>query len=258
MTEEPASPPPTAAIPAPTRPDWIYGLRGLLFVLGAFGAATFVWMCFSSLWQIAMRVRGFYVQPDFWTGPVPNAIWSACMLFAACLSAVVIRRIESPFMRTIPWLRLNGFRALPLLTFLVLTVGWLLASPWLSHLLGGSSAYQSLLPLNRTPAIVLMVFASSCLMSPLAEEIIYRGIAWPLLTTARWRPWLIATITSLIFATGHQQYTPVDQFSIFLFGLILAGARHFSGSLTLPLLLHVIVNSLLLLQEATAPPSPGL
>lgn len=254
MSEDPAASPYTppatsASIPAPARPDWNHGLRGVLFILGASGAATFVWSCFLWLWQVAMRLRGFYVQPDFWTGPVPDAIWSVCVLFAACVSAIVIRRFDSPFTRTIPWLRLNGFRALPLLVFLLLTVGWLFASSWLSQILGGSPEYPPMLPLNRTRGIILLVFASSCVISPLAEEIIYRGIAWPLLTAARWRPWLIAAVTSLIFAISHHQYTPVDQFSIFLFSLVLAAARHFSGSLTLPLLMHGIVNSVMLLQE---------
>lgn len=88
-------------------------------------------------------------------------------------------------------------------------------------------------------------------LGPLVEEIFFRGALYrPLQKTSS--PIATIAVTSVMFAISHfaaQTYLPIA-----IVGLTLGLARHASGSLIPPFLLHAAFNGLSLLAMASAPP----
>ena len=98
-------------------------------------------------------------------------------------------------------------------------------------------------------------------IGPLVEEIFFRGALFRPLRKTSSAPMTIA-VTSVMFAISH--FAPQTYVPIALVGVALGIARHASGSLLPPFLLHAAFNGLSLLAMATTPldaadrPSPPL
>ena len=107
---------------------------------------------------------------------------------------------------------------------------------------------QEALQTNPISVVISIVF-----FAPMAEEVLFRGLLFGALQkwfSARWT----ILLTAGLFALIHMQV--IYFFPIFLVGLLCGWARHRSGSLAVPMLLHILNNgiSLLLMQlfpEAT-------
>jgi membrane protease YdiL (CAAX protease family) len=99
----------------------------------------------------------------------------------------------------------------------------------------------------------ITVVASIVFLAPMAEEVLFRGLLFGAL-----QRWLSARgtilLTAMLFALIHVQ--AIYFLPIFLVGVLCGWARHKSGSLAVPMLLHILNNgiSLVLMQlfpEAT-------
>lgn len=92
--------------------------------------------------------------------------------------------------------------------------------------------------LPESGAALAVSFISTCLLSPFAEEVLFRGGLQSLL-----RPWgdrFAIIVTALVFALLHPQ--PVQLPAIFLMSLFLGAAACSSGGLCLSILLHFANN----------------
>lgn len=89
-----------------------------------------------------------------------------------------------------------------------------------------------------------MTLVGISIAAPMTEEILFRGLLYGAL-----RRWLSARwtiiLTAVVFATVHLQliYFP----PLFGFGLVLGWARHKSGALALPFVIHFLNNAIALL-----------
>jgi len=88
-------------------------------------------------------------------------------------------------------------------------------------------------------------------LGPLIEEIFFRGALYRPLRKTTSAPVTIA-VTSIMFAISH--FAPQTYVPIAVVGVALGIARHASGSLLPPFLLHAAFNGLSLLGMATASP----
>lgn len=86
--------------------------------------------------------------------------------------------------------------------------------------------------------------------APLAEELVFRGFLFRGLAASRVGVLGAILITSLVWALMHVQYSPFFIMHIFLIGLLFGWLRWRSGSTTLTLILHAIVNLTSLVQVA--------
>lgn len=93
-------------------------------------------------------------------------------------------------------------------------------------------------------AIALVVAA------PLAEELVFRGFMFRGLAASRVGVLGAILMPSAIWAVMHIQYSPFYLMHIFVIGLLLGWLRWRSGSTTLTLLLHAIINLTSLVQVA--------
>ena len=105
-------------------------------------------------------------------------------------------------------------------------------------------------PLYHSVSSVWLLVFAMVVVAPLYEEVIFRGILWSAIAeqfTAVSYPAHRGTIaasivTSLIFAIIHVQYGIYEISTIVILALIFCYARIKSGSLLLPIVLHMINN----------------
>ncbi len=97
-----------------------------------------------------------------------------------------------------------------------------------------------------------LLVLSVVIIVPIYEELIFRGLLWQ--TTAeqfinkKTGAIFASVLTASIFAVVHVQYDFFEIVSIFILALILGYARYRSGSLLLPILMHIFNNGVSLWQ----------
>ena len=122
-----------------------------------------------------------------------------------------------------------------LLVFIVVAVG----QETVGGLLGGSPAasWDVITPsrLIRAATIVLL--------APVAEEVAFRGTMYGNLMKRGLHPAVAILLPAAAFALVHLQYSGPGLLFIFIDGIVFGLARHRTGSLFVPILLHVLGNA---------------
>ena len=105
-------------------------------------------------------------------------------------------------------------------------------------------------PLYQSVSSVWLLIFAMVIVAPIYEELIFRGLLWSAIAeqfsnvaNAEHRGAIVASlVTSVIFAVIHLQYGIYEIGTIVVLALIFCYARIKSGSLLLPMLLHVVNN----------------
>lgn len=100
-------------------------------------------------------------------------------------------------------------------------------------------------PLFSSVSSVWLLVIVMVVVAPIYEELVFRGLLWSAIAEQFESPrgLIIASlITSFIFALIHLQYGVYEISTIVVLALIFCWARIKSGSLLLPMLLHIINN----------------
>lgn len=79
-------------------------------------------------------------------------------------------------------------------------------------------------------------------LGPVAEELVVRGFIYFRLRRAGLNEWLVIGLTAAGWAGLHVDYAPAVIAVIFGEGLLLGLARRYSGSLWVPILMHIAWN----------------
>lgn len=100
----------------------------------------------------------------------------------------------------------------------------------------------------RSAANPLLLWLAFVLLAPISEEVAFRGFLFAGLADSTGKAILItaATFTSLHLG----QYGPWDLAVLFVFGVLLGAARSRSGSLYVPVAMHMLMNLAALLGTA--------
>lgn len=107
-------------------------------------------------------------------------------------------------------------------------------------------AFMDTLVATAEPFWVLVV--AMVVIAPIYEELMFRGFMWTGLASSRLGVWGASVITSGVFAMIHAQYGLVEWVEIFALAMLFSLARFRSGSLLLPIVLHIINNGLAMWQ----------
>ncbi|MDN5665026.1 MAG: CPBP family intramembrane metalloprotease [Psychrobacter sp.] len=108
-------------------------------------------------------------------------------------------------------------------------------------------------PLYQSVSSVWLLVFAMVIVAPVYEELIFRGLLWSAIAEqfidtdnlSHLSPCgavVASVVTSLIFAVIHVQYGVYEISTIVVLALIFCYARFKSGSLLLPILLHIINN----------------
>jgi membrane protease YdiL (CAAX protease family) len=128
-----------------------------------------------------------------------------------------------------------GFAAL----FLAL---WVLLIAVEEYATRGVAAMQPRLWPAYPPVIIALRILAIGLLGPISEELAFRGVVLAVLRRTRLRVVGAIVLTAALWSVSHLQYAPLLLALIFLDGLVLGAARHFTRSLYVPILMHVAGN----------------
>ncbi len=96
---------------------------------------------------------------------------------------------------------------------------------------------------------LIYVFISLVLIPPVVEEILFRGFLYTGLAS-KWKKWVAAVVTSVIFAMAHLQFGSgapllwVAAIDTFALSLVLVYLREKTGGLGAPIALHMLKNGI--------------
>jgi membrane protease YdiL (CAAX protease family) len=79
-------------------------------------------------------------------------------------------------------------------------------------------------------------------LGPIAEELIFRGILFHRLRHTRVGDWGAILILAAVWAVVHTSYTSDVIALIFVSGLFLGWARKYTGSVFVPIIMHILWN----------------
>ena len=145
--------------------------------------------------------------------------------------------------RLTDYLALRGFTLRQFVIWFLVLAGVLWTGELLLKLVGddsGDAFIRGLLIGGRSFAPLLFAVTVA---APFIEELLFRGFMFRGLAASRAGLTGAIVLPNLLWASFHAQYARPTVILLFAMGLVLGLARHFSGSVTLPLVLHAISNA---------------
>jgi membrane protease YdiL (CAAX protease family) len=82
------------------------------------------------------------------------------------------------------------------------------------------------------------------ILAPICEELIFRGVLFKAVSKSRAGSIGAVIITSVIFTAAHYQYGILDLVTIFVDALYWGWVRHKTGSVIIPIILHMLANTI--------------
>jgi len=106
-----------------------------------------------------------------------------------------------------------------------------------------------LLQTSNDPLLLGLMAFAAVIAAPLCEEIVFRGYLYPAAKKFA-GPWVAAFFTALVFASAHASL--VALLPLFIFGLVLVFAYEKTGSLWVPIAIHLCFNGATVAIQLTA------
>lgn len=171
---------------------------------------------------------------------VSSSILISCLLLTLLIIAIV--RIKAGDVRQ--YLALHSFSWLTAAAIMAVLVLFMLGSQIVTHWLD-KTPLDFVDPLYQSVSSVWLLVVAMVIVAPIYEELVFRGLLWSAISEQFSEPRGAITasiVTSIIFAVIHLQYGLYEITTIMLLAMIFCYARIKSGSVLLPILLHIINN----------------
>ena len=243
----PPLPPPVADEPCRAWGFWPTLGWGLLAMMSMIGAQALVAVAFVV--GLIVRAKADPAAPPhelaqrLLTDPLMLSV--AVMVSLPALLAVLwlsIRVLKGP--RFAEYLALRRFEVRQFFLWAAVLSGVLFGGDRLLLWMGDSSGQvfmQQLMGGGEHRALLVVAVA---IAGPIGEELLFRGFMFRGIAESR-AGWPAAIlIPNFFWAAMHVQYSWRTMLVVFAMGLVLGMARRFSGSVTLPLILHFLWNAL--------------
>lgn len=218
----------------------IYQNLPMMLVLSTFIVITFIMaQAVSSYWLLQIFVY------EYGTVTSLSAMVTLFVIFAIIWLLIKINKAnfgEFMAIRPFRWRYLFIFSILLLLLNLIIdgVTTWLDREPM---------QFMDALILTANPLWLLIL--AVIVIVPIYEELIFRGFMWSGLVGTKLGVWGTAILTSVVFAVIHVQYGWVELLGIFALAMLFSYARLLSGSLLLPIILHIFNNGLAMWEYLT-------
>lgn len=92
--------------------------------------------------------------------------------------------------------------------------------------------------------ITVIRYLKIAVLGPIAEEVVFRGIMFNRISVARPGPIWAVIFTAIIFMGAHYSYSPLDMALVLIDGLYFGWVRYKTGSIFIPIILHMLANSI--------------
>lgn len=95
---------------------------------------------------------------------------------------------------------------------------------------------------DSTITSMILSFITVCLLAPVIEELVYRGVLFSLLKKLRLNVALLILLSTAVFTAVHSHYDTADLTFVFVLGLFVGYARVKTHGLLVPIAIHFTVN----------------
>lgn len=167
---------------------------------------------------------------------------ATCFSAPVCSGAVVILILMCKGRSIRDYLQWVPVRYSTLLLWLCLIVIFLIFSELINSLAGRPPVNEFMESTYKTAYILPLFWFAIAVAAPLFEEIFFRGFLLTGFQNSFLRGYGAIVLTSFLWAVIHIQYDLYDISWIFLLGLLLGYARLSTGSILVPITMHVSVN----------------
>lgn len=244
FVEFPEQPTPEAPTPEPTLP-WGWRDVGKAVLLIIFGSLLIMGIVIGVAFatdSLPTQEQGMAAAPFFWLGAlIYGVVILAVYLFAVRRaggdwSVLGFRAFSHWWIALAPVLTLVQLLGMSLvnIVFVLPFTGGQFENPQVEALTGGSALSP------RDLGLLLILVA---VIAPIAEEIFFRGMLYPVLRR-RWSAPIAIVVNGFLFALIH--FIPILIPGLFLVGIVLAWVRERSGSLLPCILVHALQNTVVL------------
>ena len=170
----------------------------------------------------------------------PSLLGGACVLLPALWLVIRLRH----GLRFADYLALRRFPVWQLAAWSALSIVIWATAFHLAALSGDQSGKISNAKLAANSAPLLVIIFTHDFLAPVSEELLFRGFLFRGIAASR-AGWIAAIlIPNLLWVEGHPQYDAPVLAALFVIGCVYGLARHLSGSVLLPILLHMAQNGL--------------
>ena len=219
--------------------------------------ATIAWLLFAFLVSVVVATGVFAA----WQGEranMPAVTYDGVMISIGALASVPVQIAVLAFAARLrrwtpaDYLALNSPRRSEIVFAVLCTIALMIVFDGLMYVTGRDlvpsfqvEAYQSAKDANWLPAMMLAIIV----VAPVGEEITFRGFLYRGLVRPGYERLTIVVI-SLAWALLHIQYDWLGMVQIFAAGLALGWFRWASGSTTLTIVMHMLINFEAMLETA--------
>jgi membrane protease YdiL (CAAX protease family) len=219
--------------------------------------ATIAWLLFAFLASVVIATAVFAA----WQGDranMPTSTYDGVMITIGALASVPVQVVVLAFAARLrrwtpaDYLALNSPRRSEIVFAMLCTIALMVAFDGLMYVSGRDlvppfqvEAYQS----ARDAGWLLWLMLAIIVVAPVGEEIAFRGFLYRGLVRPGYERLTIVVI-SLAWALLHIQYDWLGMVQIFAAGLTLGWFRWASGSTTLTIVMHVLINFEAMLETA--------
>ncbi|WP_169392874.1 MULTISPECIES: CPBP family intramembrane glutamic endopeptidase [Psychrobacter] len=240
---------PNAALPKP-----------LFSRLGVIGLVIAALILFFVSQTASVFLAGKWLLPNsnallwdevLFLGSSDGTVVSASIIFSALILTLLIWLILRLKKRSmLDYLAIKSFSAKVAIAMIGILLIFMIGSQALTYVLD-KVPLEFVDPLFESVSSVWLLVAVMVVVAPIYEELVFRGLLWSAIAEQFEPPRgvvIASLITSIIFALIHLQYGIYEMTTIVILALIFCLARIKSGSLLLPMLLHIINNGAAMLQ----------
>lgn len=161
---------------------------------------------------------------------------------AVATLSLVILLVKTRRMSPRDYLALRPVRVKIVLPWALALLVFVVAFDSLSTLLDRPVVPESMRRIYETTAFLPLLWIAVVIVAPLWEEIVFRGFGFPGFRSSRLGLAGAIVVPALFWVSLHVQYDAYDLSFVFLLGLLFGYARERTGSVTVPILLHVLNN----------------
>ena len=131
-----------------------------------------------------------------------------------------------------------------LLLWLMILALFMLTSEGIGYLLERPVVPDFMIEAYSTAATPVLLWLALIIAAPVFEETLFRGFLQGSLQESGTHAGLMLLLPAAVWAAIHLQYDYYDMSWVFLFGLLLGLAHWHTGSLFVPIIMHMLVNLL--------------
>jgi uncharacterized protein len=234
---------PAAPPPSPWGPGATIGFL-FLIIVAVVGAQTVIGLAWVFFFTLHSSTLAATLQFD------GDLLAVMTLVGAVVAVGVVALLVRSRGATLRGYLALAPVRPKAVFLWILVTLAFLASYDFVSMALDRPTIPDFMVKAYESAGFLPLLWIAVALVAPVWEEAVFRGFGFRGLRSSRWGAAAAIGVPTLLWACLHLQYDAFDIAYVFCLGVLFGVARERTGSVAMPIVLHVLTNALATLQVA--------